>query len=99
MVHLEKQLLLPKDVALFAQLHDLLLVDLFDGNGPICFFLGRQDDFPVGSLAQDLAQRVLVERGGASGGCRIYGIGARHRCSCLYHWFSWLMMTRLCDGC
>ena len=39
MVHFEEQFLLPKDVALFAQLNDLLLIYLFDGDGPICGLL------------------------------------------------------------
>ena len=61
MVHIEKQLLLSKDVALFSEVHNLLLIDFFDGDRPLCCILYRKDDFAIGALAQDLTQCIVIE--------------------------------------
>ena len=52
-------------MSLLAKLHDLLLVDFFDGYSGPCGNLSRQQDTPIGALAEDLAQFVLIEGGGA----------------------------------
>ena len=62
MVHLIEQILLAEDVPLFAKLHDLFLVDLFNGDSSPCGLLGGQHHTAVGALAKHFAEFVLIER-------------------------------------
>ena len=67
MVHIVKQVLLSVNVTFSAEVHDLPLIDFFDGDRPLCCILYRKNDFAIGTLTQDLTHCKVIERCGARG--------------------------------